>query len=93
DNGIVAGWTAASAFGEALKKACKNKDLTREGVDRALLTINDFDLGFGPAQDFTDPKSSSSRESVILQPDKTVTGGMKVVREAKASEAAETYSP
>ncbi|NUR39367.1 MAG: ABC transporter substrate-binding protein, partial [Streptomyces sp.] len=29
DNGIVAGWTAASAFGEALKKACKNKDLTR----------------------------------------------------------------
>ncbi|AZP21328.1 ABC transporter substrate-binding protein [Streptomyces aquilus] len=93
DNGIVAGWTAASAFGEALKKACKNKDLTREGVDRALLTINDFDLGFGPVQDFTDPKSASSRESVILQPDKNVTGGMKVVREAEASEAAKTYSP
>jgi len=93
DNGIVAGWTAASAFGEALKKACKNKDLTREGVDRALLTINDFDLGFGPVQDFTDPKSASSRESVILQPDKSVTGGMKVVREAAASEAAKTYSP
>jgi len=93
DNGIVAGWTAASAFGEALKKACKNKDLTREGVDRALLTINDFDLGFGPVQDFTDPKSASSRESVILQPDKSVTGGMKVVREAAASEAAKTYKP
>ncbi|MBE8476208.1 ABC transporter substrate-binding protein [Streptomyces justiciae] len=93
DNGIVAGWTAASAFGEALKKACKNKDLTREGVDRALLTINTFDLGFGPTQDFTDPKSASSRESVILQPDKSVTGGMKVVREAEASEAAKTYNP
>ncbi|MFF5496601.1 ABC transporter substrate-binding protein [Streptomyces aquilus] len=93
DNGIVAGWTAASAFGEALKKACKNKDLTREGVDRALLTINDFDLGFGPVQDFTDPKSASSRESVILRPDKSVTGGMKVVREAQASEAAKTYKP
>ncbi|KUN22407.1 ABC transporter [Streptomyces antibioticus] len=93
DNGIVAGWTAASAFGEALKKACKNKDLTREGVDRALLTINDFDLGFGPVQDFTDPKSASSRESVILQPDKSVTGGMRVVREAAASDAAKTYSP
>ncbi|MFC8343728.1 ABC transporter substrate-binding protein [Streptomyces sp. NPDC057280] len=93
DNGIVAGWTAASAFGEALKKACKNKDLTREGVDRALLTINDFDLGFGPVQDFTDPKSASSRESVILQPDKSVTGGMRVVREAAASDAAKTYNP
>ncbi|MES5818902.1 ABC transporter substrate-binding protein [Streptomyces sp. RG80] len=93
DNGIVAGWTAVSAFGEALKKACASKDLTREGVDKALLTINAFDLGFGPAQNFTDPKSPSSRQSVILQPDKSVTGGMKVVREAAASEVAEAYTP
>ncbi|CAM5341841.1 ABC transporter substrate-binding protein OS=Streptomyces alboniger OX=132473 GN=CP975_29910 PE=3 SV=1 [Streptomyces alboniger] len=27
DNGVVAGWTAASVFGEALKKACEDKDL------------------------------------------------------------------
>ncbi|PWI14362.1 ABC transporter [Streptomyces sp. Act143] len=93
DNGIVAGWTAASAFGEALKKACANKDLTRAGVDKALLTIDSFDLGFGPVQNFTDPKAPSSRESVILQPDKSVTGGMKVVREAEASEAAQSYTP
>ncbi len=33
DNGVVAGWTAAYAFGEALKKACQSKDLTRAGVD------------------------------------------------------------
>ncbi|MFF0016531.1 ABC transporter substrate-binding protein [Streptomyces sp. NPDC005374] len=93
DNGIVAGWTAASAFGEALKKACANKDLTREGVDKALLSIGSYDIGFGVTQDFTDPKSPSSHESVILQPDKNVTGGMKVVREAAASEAAEAYTP
>jgi ABC-type branched-subunit amino acid transport system substrate-binding protein len=93
DNGIVAGWTAVSAFGEALKKACESKDLTREGVDKALLTIDSFDVGFGIAQDFTDPKSASSRQSVILQPDKSVTGGMKVVREAAASEVAEAYTP
>jgi hypothetical protein len=93
DNGVVAGWTAASAFGEALKKACENKDLTREGVDKALLSIDSFDVGFGIAQDFTDPKSASSKQSVILQPDKSVTGGMKVVREAEASEVAETYTP
>lgn len=93
DNGIVAGWTAVSAFGEALKKACASKDLTREGVDKALLTIDSFDVGFGIAQDFTDPKSASSRQSVILQPDKSVTGGMKVVREAAASAAAEAYTP
>ncbi|WP_369232129.1 ABC transporter substrate-binding protein [Streptomyces sp. R21] len=93
DNGIVAGWTAASAFGEALKKACTSKDLTREGVDRALLTINAFDPGFGVTQDFTDPKAPSSKQSIILRPDKSAVGGMTVVREAGASTVAEGYTP
>ncbi|WP_432175018.1 ABC transporter substrate-binding protein [Streptomyces sp. Tue6028] len=93
DNGVVAGWTAAAAFGEALKKACAAKDLTREGVDKALLTINAFDPGFGITQDFSDPKSASSKQSVILRPDKSAVGGMKVVREAEASSAAEGYTP
>ncbi|MEU1132461.1 ABC transporter substrate-binding protein [Streptomyces sp. NPDC005900] len=92
DNGVVAGWTAASVFGEALKKACEDKDLTREGVGKALLTLDSFDSGFGVTQDFTDPKAPSSRESVILRPDKKVTGGMKVVRAPSASPAAKGYS-
>ncbi|MFK4105460.1 hypothetical protein ACI2L1_36435 [Streptomyces sp. NPDC019531] len=44
------------------------------------------------AQNFTDPKSPPSRQSVILQPDKSVTGAMKVVREAGPSEVAEAYT-
>ncbi|MGW0560648.1 ABC transporter substrate-binding protein [Streptomyces sp. NPDC003016] len=92
DNGVVAGWTAASVFGEALKKACTSKDLTREGVGEALLTINAYDSGFGTTHDFTDPKAPSSRQTVILQPDKNVTGGTKVVREAEVSEAAKSYT-
>ncbi|AZM56589.1 ABC transporter [Streptomyces sp. WAC 01529] len=92
DNGVVAGWTAASVFGEALKKACEDKDLTRDGVDKALLTLDGFDSGFGVTQDFTDPKAPSSKESVILQPDKKATGGMKVVREPQAAKAAQGYS-
>jgi ABC-type branched-subunit amino acid transport system substrate-binding protein len=93
DNGVVAGWTAVSAFGEALKKACAAKDLTREGVDKALLTIDAFDPGFGVTQDFSDPKSPSSKQSVILRPDKSAVGGTKVVREAAASSVAEGYAP
>ncbi|MEV5981129.1 ABC transporter substrate-binding protein [Streptomyces sp. NPDC052114] len=92
DNGVVAGWTAASVFGEALKKACAAKDLTREGVDKALLTIDDFDSGFGVTQDFTDPKAPSSTKSVILKPDKKATGGMRVVRAPGAAEAARGYT-
>ncbi|MEU1116382.1 MULTISPECIES: ABC transporter substrate-binding protein [unclassified Streptomyces] len=93
DNGVVAGWTAASVFGEALKKACAAKDLTREGVDKALLTIDDFDAGFGVPQNFTDPKAPSSKESVILQPDKKATGGMRVVRKPGTAQAARGFSP
>ncbi|EPH41229.1 putative Leu-binding protein like protein [Streptomyces aurantiacus JA 4570] len=93
DNGVVAGWTAASVFGEALKKACAAKDLTREGVDKALLTIDAYDAGFGARQNFTDPKAPSSKESAILKPDKSATGGMTVAREPGASSAAEAYTP
>ncbi|WP_399932570.1 ABC transporter substrate-binding protein [Streptomyces kanamyceticus] len=92
DNGVVAGWTAASVFGEALKKACEDKDLTRDGVGKALLTLDAFDSGFGVRQDFTDPKAPSSKESVILQPDKKATGGMKVVREPGAAQVARGYT-
>ncbi|MGW6527634.1 ABC transporter substrate-binding protein [Streptomyces venezuelae] len=92
DNGVVAGWTAASVFGEALKAACDRKDLTREGVGKALLTIDDFDAGFGVTQNFSDPKAPSSKESVILQPDKKATGGMKVVRQPSTAEAATGYT-
>ncbi|MBT2487268.1 ABC transporter substrate-binding protein [Streptomyces sp. ISL-96] len=92
DNGVVAGWTAVSVFGEALKKACTSKDLTREGVGKALLTINAYDSGFGTTHDFSDPKAPSSRQTVILRPDKKVTGGTKVVREAEVSEAAKSFT-
>ncbi|WP_418959967.1 ABC transporter substrate-binding protein [Streptomyces tritici] len=93
DNGIVAGWTAATVFGEALKKACAAKDLTREGVDKALLSISGHDAGFGMTHDFTDPKAPSSKESAILQPDKSVPGGMRTVREPSVSAAAKGFTP
>ncbi|WP_405477064.1 hypothetical protein [Streptomyces sp. NBC_00009] len=43
-------------------------------------------------QDLGDPKAPSNR-SVILQPDKSVTGGMKIVRQAQQSEVAKGYTP
>ena len=69
------------------------KDLTREGVDKALLTIKAFGDDFGISHDFTDPSAPSTRQTVILQPDKSVTGGMKVVRDPEASDTATAYTP
>ncbi|MFJ8076706.1 ABC transporter substrate-binding protein [Streptomyces sp. NPDC096176] len=93
DNGVVAGYTAATVFGEALRKACAEKDLTREGVDKALLTLNEYKSDFGITHDFSDPAAPSTRHSLIMKPDKSVPGGLKVVRPATASEAAESYQP
>ncbi|WP_394429125.1 ABC transporter substrate-binding protein [Streptomyces sp. SGAir0957] len=92
DNGVVAGWTAAGVFGEALKKACESKDLTRESVDKALLSLSGYDMGFGVDQDFTDPKAPSSHKSVILQPDKAAVGGLKVVKQPGEAAEAKTYA-
>ncbi|MBO0511233.1 ABC transporter substrate-binding protein [Streptomyces beijiangensis] len=93
DNGVVAGWSAATVYGEALKKACAAKDLTRAGIDKALLTITSYDNGFGIKHDLSDPKAPSTRESVIMKPDLTVPGGLKVVQAASAAKAAEDFTP
>ncbi|MFF9867723.1 ABC transporter substrate-binding protein [Streptomyces sp. NPDC013953] len=93
DNGVVAGWSAAQVFGEALKKACEAKDLTREGVGEALLTLNAHDAGFGVTHDFSDPEAPSSRRSVVIQPDKSVPGGARVVRGPQVSDAAKGFTP
>lgn len=91
DNGVAAGYTAAGVYGEVLKKACASKDLTREGVGKALLTLTSYDSGFGITHDFSDPAAPSTRQSVIMKPDDTVPGGLKVVRPAQTSEAAQSF--
>ncbi|MEV8537123.1 ABC transporter substrate-binding protein [Streptomyces sp. NPDC051211] len=93
DNGVVAGWTAASVYGEVLKKACAGKDLTREGVGKALLGLKAYDSGFGITHDFSDPKAPSTRQSIIMKPDEKVPGGLKVVKEASVAPAAASFTP
>ncbi|CAM5301210.1 hypothetical protein SAVIM338S_00447 [Streptomyces avidinii] len=93
DNGVVAGFTSGALFGEVLKKACADKDLTREGIRAALLSLKSYDNGFGITHDFSDPKAPSTRQSVIMKPDAAVPGGMKVVKEAAAAPAATKFTP
>ncbi|MGY1453728.1 ABC transporter substrate-binding protein [Streptomyces sp. SS8] len=92
DNGVAAGWSAASVLGAALKQACDDKDLTREGVVKALTSMEDHDGGFGIRHDFTDPELPSTRETFILKPDGKTKGGLKVLREAEASKNAQAFS-
>lgn len=93
DNGVVAGYSAGKVYGEALTKACADKNLTREGIGKALLTMKSYENGFGITHDFSDPKAPSTRQSVIMKPDAKVPGGLKVVQSATTSKPAETYTP
>ncbi|MFJ4876624.1 ABC transporter substrate-binding protein [Streptomyces sp. NPDC088745] len=91
DNGVAAGYSAGKIFEEVLTRACKDKNLTREGMAEAVRSMNAFDNGFGITHDFTDPKAPSTRQSVVMQPDANTPGGLKVVQPATASEAAESF--
>ncbi|MFW6691237.1 ABC transporter substrate-binding protein [Streptomyces sp. MAR4 CNX-425] len=91
DTGVIAGWSAADLFGEALKRACKAKNLSREGITEALLSIDSMDSGFGVTHDFSDPAEPSTRESFILRPDADAKGGMVVAEEAFTAAAAADY--
>ncbi|MCE7081611.1 ABC transporter substrate-binding protein [Streptomyces sp. ST2-7A] len=91
DNGVVAGWNAARLVADALRIACDNDDLTREGVAAAMQELNDYDNAFGIVHDFSDPANPSSLESFIMTPDAEVPGGLVVEREAFVSDLAESF--
>lgn len=91
DNGVIAGHDAMVVFVAALRQACAEKDLTRQGVTRALLSLSDVAGEFGIQHDFTDPREPSTRESFVLVPDRSVPGGLRVHRQAATSTMAQEY--
>ncbi|NBM15003.1 ABC transporter substrate-binding protein [Streptomyces sp. GC420] len=92
DQGVVSGWTTGSLFGAVLEKACADKDLTREGIAKALKSFDAHDTKFGITHNFSDPALPSTRESVIMKPDAKEKGGLKAVREATAADEAEGFT-
>lgn len=94
DNAVSTGWNIATLYGDVLKKACENKDLTREGVYKALVSFTTYKNDFGITHDFSDPKAPSTRQSLILKPDTSVTkGGLRIVRPPYVSPLAKAYEP
>jgi ABC-type branched-subunit amino acid transport system substrate-binding protein len=94
DSAVYSGYATAAIVGEALKKACADKDLTRDGIVNAHRSNNKFEIGLGGApMDFTQFNRPASRASYVVQPAKGSRGGTKLVEEAKESELAKGYNP
>ncbi|WP_153505993.1 ABC transporter substrate-binding protein [Cumulibacter manganitolerans] len=90
--GSVQGYTWGLAWGEILDQACKDGDMTRDGVLAAKDKITKVDTnGLIGALDFSKPGSPTSREGYIVQADKATPGGLKVVEDLFESAEAKAY--
>ncbi|MDQ0379596.1 ABC transporter substrate-binding protein [Amycolatopsis thermophila] len=79
--GVDYGYAVAEVWGTVLKKACDNKDLTRDGILRALQQTTSADTGnLVAALDFSKAGAPPTRQVYVAQADATVEGGIKYVK-------------
>jgi hypothetical protein len=90
---VMTGWTEAEVTNEALKKACENKDLTREGIVKAFRELSNVDTKglVAGTLDFTKVGQASSKAVYAHDVDKDTPGGLKTVGDVLSSETAEGY--
>lgn len=80
NQGAQAGNAAGSVLVGTLKAACEAKDLSREGIGKALRSLTAYSEGFHEPQNFSDPAKASSTKTYIVQPAAGVPGGLKQVQ-------------
>ncbi|GAA1826214.1 ABC transporter substrate-binding protein [Planosporangium flavigriseum] len=89
---VGSGYGAAKVFVEIVRKACQNKDLTRDGMAKAFRQLGQVDTGgVFPPLDFSKPGKPSTTASGIAQPDPALPGGLKEVRAPFVSDLAKEY--
>jgi ABC-type branched-subunit amino acid transport system substrate-binding protein len=92
NGGVDWGYGAAQAYSTVLKKACDNKDLTRDGVLKAFHETTSVDTdGLFPSLDYSHPGDPATREALIVKADKAAEGGLTVVQPLTASPFATSY--
>jgi len=90
--GVTYGYAVAEAYVTILKTACKNGDLSRDGIVTAFRQTTGVDTGgLLPSLDFSKPGASPSNRVIILKPDASVDGGETVVQQLFVSNAAKGY--
>ena len=93
--GTPYGYAVAEVWGTVLRKACDNKDLTRDGILKALQQTTSADTGnLVAALDFSKPGAPPTREVYVAQADAGVEGGVKYVKPLfEAPDAAAYMAP
>ncbi len=82
DGDVIVGLGAATAFTDVMKKACANKDLTRDGMNAAFRSLTNVDTGAVAPLDFSKPGAAPTQKVFIYRPDTSQVGGLKEVATA-----------
>ncbi|GAB3309809.1 ABC transporter substrate-binding protein [Epidermidibacterium keratini] len=89
---VFQGYTAGIVWGEILKQACDDGDLTRQGVMDARKKLTDVDTeGLTGTLDFSDPGAPTTREGFVLTVDPSTADGLTIVKDLSASDDAKKY--
>jgi ABC-type branched-subunit amino acid transport system substrate-binding protein len=92
-NGSLFGYAASQVTGAALDQACKNKDLTRQGLATALHSLKSYDSRgtvAGPL-DYSSPAQPPTRMTYISKVNADAPGGLETVGEPFVATAAKNY--
>lgn len=95
NSGVPYGYAVGEVWGAVLKKACENKDLTRDGIAAALKQTTSAQTGNLVADlDFSKPGTPATRQVYVAQPDAAQDGGVTYVKPLfQASEAKDYQAP
>ncbi|WP_290052651.1 ABC transporter substrate-binding protein [Amycolatopsis solani] len=95
NGGVPYGYAVGEVWGAVLKKACDNKDLTRDGIAAALKqTTSASTDNLVAALDFSKPGTPATRQVYAATPDASAEGGVKYVKPLfEAPEAKEYVAP
>jgi ABC-type branched-subunit amino acid transport system substrate-binding protein len=92
NGGVDWGYGGAIAYAAVLKKACDNKDLTRDGVRAAFRQTTGVDTeGLFPTLDYSHPGDPATSQTNVAQADAKAEGGLTVVQPFTASDLAAKY--
>jgi hypothetical protein len=92
NGGVPYGYAIGKIWGQWLKRACTNRDMSRAGIQEAILQSTNITTdGLVADLNFAKPGSPASRETSVGVPDAALLGGLRVVKPLFMSPDAQSY--
>jgi ABC-type branched-subunit amino acid transport system substrate-binding protein len=91
-SGVPYGYAIGKIWGQLLKRACTNGNMSRSGIQEALLQSTNITTdGLVADLNFTKPGSPASREASVDVPDAAALGGLREVKPLFVAPDAQGY--